>query len=388
MESQSPGRVSCNVLWRHLTPISKHSQSGTEDGIIAKFVTLSRNRRDNSILSGILSVFTSPATRGHIYIEAQDKPCILNAFHKHFPLISTRSIQKVSDEDIARFFSMRSHWSTIKDFPWVRITNGRYEGDLAMVTDAEVTDQSMVEVRVVPRLRTRNSKSRTGNNKNQRPRFQRTPAALFNLDEWPAAVQRNTVYVLKGMTFVDGLLETQIPIRHLSSASDATADEFVRFRSLQVHRSREDMFQEYMSWLEKIIRCNTLEIGQRVIIEEGHQAGCIGIIVAESMNTGDLVVIKDLRTGLQLEVDKKVLGRVFKIGDLVEAIGGKEDGIQAWVIHISNDQVVCAYIHAHPQDIMHIMAMKNIDSRWRNVQPNTDYSQMQGMNEVRQVSPI
>ncbi len=300
------------------------------------------------LLTGIRAVFRRPSIAGLVYIEAPSQSIVASVFRQAFPLIATRSLVRVPDDELLRLMTMKASWVDARLYSWVRITHGTYKNDIGMIIEEEEGTDG-ITVRVIPRLPPSGPavrKGARGSNRGKGRITLRAEQRLFNVYDWPQAEKRSTLFVMKSKIFLDGLLEIILPLTHVTPLNSVSANEYMSFKTIRhIHPLRIDFFEHRIIQLKEILlQCN-LQVGDRVIIEDEPSSSNVGTITEFDSDHPDTVLLKGLVSSTLVQTERRRLRKVFRIGDLVKVTGGELDGTEAWVVDFAQDnKITCAYI--------------------------------------------
>lgn len=317
-----------------------------------KFARFTSPYSTENALDGILSVFYRPSIPGRIYIEARTEATVRKAVGRVSPLTPSYTLEQISNTDILRFFRMQPPWIDAEKYPWLRITRGTYKNDIAMMIEEEALLDGTVNanVRVIPRLppsrTTLGKRERTDvKGKERGKKRQRAKQRLFDPTEWPKSNTRGTTIVSNSKVFIDGLLDMHVLLTDVTPLDTVSVDEYLSFRDIQtIHPTRAEFFEERMACLRSILVQSTLEPGDRVIVDQEPSESNVGTIVEFFPNDRNTATLRGLVSGVLVQTERRLLRKVFRIGDAVRVIGGKEDGREAWVVGVGPEKIRCAYM--------------------------------------------
>lgn len=281
--------------------------------------------------SSISAVIGNCSRPGWIAIEAMRHDdvvglCsdVLDVYNKHIHLI---------DENEAHLWLKMPPPYTPQPETWVRLSKGRYKGDLAYVWDFDEV-QWLATVMVVPRLDySGRPKSKKGKGKERQKT--RDPQALFNprlirqLYGASSVETRNQTFVYKGRYFKDGYEELYTG-DFLPEEAFPTLDELEPFESVTC------ISAELMSYFRSLAEVQRLKPGDNVVVTSGQSQGCLGTIFDISGNEATVdLVYKTTRETIELHrLRKNVM-----VGDYVQVVAGPENGKNGWVVSMSNQSL-------------------------------------------------
>lgn len=299
----------------------------------------------------ILTVFQRDAFKGYIYVEAKRPEAIeralagmVNIYAKQRLLVPVREypdlLKQVKSSDVE-----------IVPGIYVRISRGKYKGDLAIVDNLSENGLD-VRCKLVPRLDYGKNDDFDKDGKRIKLKIRPIPR-LFNEQEarmydaeslQPGRGQRS--YVYKGDEYVEGFLFKDFKLQFIQ-----TKDVHPRLEELDRFQTGNDEDGLDLASIAASLKNKNSEGGQssafqpgdKVEIRRGEQAKTVGKVTSASLNevvilvtdSGDPKFVNQLLT-----VPANDLRKVFAPGDHVKIIEGKHTDETGLVIKIDNDSVV------------------------------------------------
>lgn len=301
----------------------------------------------------VLTVFQRDAFRGYIYIEAKKPEAIdralagmVNVYSKQRLLVPVREypdlLKQVKSSDVE-----------IVPGIYVRITRGKYKGDLAIVDNLSENGLD-VRCKLVPRLDYGKNDDFDREGKRIRLKVKPIPR-LFNEHEarsydaeylQPGRGPRSFIY--RGEEYQDGFLYKDFKLQFIQTKDvHPRLEELDRFQS----GNNEEDGLDLAAIAASLKNQNSNESGQstnfqpgdKVEVRRGEQARTVGKVLSVATNevtmlvtdSGDPKFVNQLLT-----VPANDLRKVFVVGDHVRIVDGKHSGETGLVIKIDNDSVV------------------------------------------------
>lgn len=300
----------------------------------------------------ILAVFQRDAFKGYVYIEAKKPEAIERALAGVVGVYAKqRLIVPVSEyPDLLK--QVKS--SDVEMVPgiYVRITRGRYKGDLAVV-DNLLENGLEVRCKVVPRLDYGKNDEITPEGKRIRLKV-RPPPRLFSEQEarmydgdYLLAGRGARAYMYRGDEYVEGFLFKDFKLQFIQTRDvHPTLEELDRFQS-GVDADGLDLAAVAAS-LKASSRGDSSPVsafqpGDTVEIRRGEQATTVGKVSGISMHEVSMVVTRSVDArfvGQQLTVPASDLRKVFAPGDHVKVTAGQHADVTGLVIKLDGDSVV------------------------------------------------
>lgn len=301
----------------------------------------------------VLTVFQRDSFKGYIYIEAKKPEAIqqaLNGMVKVYP--TQRIIVPVSEyPDLLK--QVKSTDVEIVPGIYVRITRGKYKGDLAIVDNLS---ENGLEVRckLVPRLDYGRNDEVSFDGKKIKLKIRPIPN-LFNEQEArtydPEGFQAGRglrSYIYRGDEYQDGFLFKDFKLQIIQTKEvHPRLDELDLFQSGSKNGGGMDLANVAATLKNNKSQeggqSSAFQPGDNVEIRRGEQARTVGRVLGISLNEVTIVVLdagdKQL-VNQELTVTIGDLRKVFALGDHVKVIEGKHTDQTGLVIKLDGDTVV------------------------------------------------
>ena len=288
----------------------------------------------------IHSAFTTPASKGYVYIEA-DKEVHVKRAIRGLRALKWWQLQLIPIAQMVNAVKFHDDVPVIHRGQWVRVKSGLYKGDLGQVY-ALSDQQSVITVKLIPRIDLSTLDDADAGRKRRRafpPRgADRPPQALFN----PSEVQKKggVVSVIKShptdrrryaifgsSRYRQGYLYKDMRATGLYHESiQPTADEADRFLSrIRGGDSDDDDDDEQLLPPPPPSRAKgapLFAIGDHVIVSEGAMKNITGRIT--SLSKTQTTIQPDVGQPIAMPVDlmPKEIKKFFRLGDHVKVVGG------------------------------------------------------------------
>lgn len=354
-ETATSGTVSQKLLMPSINDPSIYAircTPGREKDLVRKLYEKKRtlDRLNNPM--DILTVFQRDAFRGYIYIEAKrpdaiDKALVgmVNVYVRDKLLVPVKEypdlLKQVKSSDVELVPGI-----------YVRITRGKYKGDLAVVDNLSENGLD-VRCKLVPRLDYgRNDEvDREGRKIKLKVRplprlFNEQEARMYDGDFLqPGRGVRN--YIYRGDEYIEGFLYKDFKLQFVQTKDvHPTLEELDRFQT----GNEEDGLD--LSAIAASLKSKNktegkqstaFQPGDKVEIRRGEQAKTIGLVVEAALNeitisvtdSGDPKFVNQ-----RLTVPANDLRKIFHEGDHVRIVEGKHFDETGLVIKIDGDSVV------------------------------------------------
>lgn len=299
----------------------------------------------------ILTVFQRDAFKGYIYVEAKRPEAIeralagmVNIYAKQRLLVPVREypdlLKQVKSSDVE-----------IVPGIYVRISRGKYKGDLAIVDNLSENGLD-VRCKLVPRLDYGKNDDFDKDGKRIKSKIRPIPrhfneqeARMYDAESLqPGRGSRS--YIYKGDEYVEGFLFKDFKLQFIQ-----TKDVHPRLEELDRFQTGNDEDGLDLASIAASLKNKNSEGGQssafqpgdKVEIRRGEQAKTIGKVTSASLNEVVILVTDsgDAKfVNQSLTVPANDLRKVFAPGDHVRIIEGKHTDETGLVIKIDNDSVV------------------------------------------------
>lgn len=325
---------------------------GREKDLVRKLYAKKRTLERLKNPLEILTVFQRDAFRGYIYIEAKKPEAIeralagmVNVYAKQRLLVPVREypdlLKQVKSSDVE-----------IVPGIYVRITRGKYKGDLALVDNLSENGLD-VRCKLVPRLDY--GKNTTTDKEGRRivlkikppPRlFSEQDARMFDAQHLqPGRGPRSFIY--RGEEYIDGFLFKDFKLQFIQTKDvHPRLDELDRFHTGDAEEDGFDLSNIAASLKNSKSENNqsgTFQPGDKVEICRGEQARTMGKVHNISLNEVTIVVTDSgdyELLGRRLTVPANDIRKVFAIGDHVRVVEGKHADETGLVIQVDEESVI------------------------------------------------
>lgn len=301
----------------------------------------------------ILSVFQRDSFKGYIYIEAKKPEAIERALTGMVNVYAKQRIIVPVSEYPDLLKQVKSSDVEIIPGIYVRITRGKYKGDLAIVDNLS---ENGLEVRckLVPRLDYGKNDDFTPDGKRIKLKVRPIPR-LFNEQEarmydgdflQPGRGPRT--YIYRGDEYVEGFLFKDFKLQFIQTKDvHPTLEELDRFQTGNTEEDGLDLAAVAASLKNSKNQdggqVSAFQPGDKVEIRRGEQAKTVGKVLSVSLNEVTMIVTDsgDVKfVNQELTVPANDLRKVFTPGDHVKVIEGKHSDQTGLVIKIDGDSVV------------------------------------------------
>eukprot|EP01130_Rhizamoeba_saxonica_P008633 TRINITY_DN3490_c0_g1_i1.p1 TRINITY_DN3490_c0_g1~~TRINITY_DN3490_c0_g1_i1.p1 ORF type:complete len:793 (-),score=202.52 TRINITY_DN3490_c0_g1_i1:48-2426(-) len=313
-----------------------HCKNGQERMIAAKLMQKYLNLKGQDGQLYIYSVLALDQLKGTIYVEADKSAHVKEAITGIMDIFMSKDISMVPPSQMSDLLKISTDVKVLPRGSWVRVTRGKYKGDLAQVESHEI-QTGHVEVKLVPRL---DLDMIIGGESRKRKRT-RPPAKFLNPAEVKAMggdirqefKEANYVYIFNGETFKGGYLIKSIPIKSLNSDGVVPSlDEHQKFQNSADQSGENDRIRlANMANIRKV----EYQKGDRVLVVKGELEKMEFIV-----HTVDEDVVKVLYTGenktYPLEIPKTHIVKYFREGDHVKVLNGTYTGVTGTVINVDD----------------------------------------------------
>ncbi|GIX61965.1 transcription factor [Babesia caballi] len=310
-----------------------HSAKLVAISLLNKFLKLQSQGRN----LGVYSCFAPDGVKGFLYIEADTKNAILEAF-SDFRNVNLRKLKMVPINEVSSIYAMESQQQIVPLIgEYVRIKTGRYAGDLAQVYESDELN-GIVVVKVIPRLKDEDIDLEQQIGEDGFPIVKPIKDANSNRSKTKLYVKRlfdREAIELKGglieqgmspgtfrynnMTFLDaGFLLLRISVRRLTvgSAVNATLSELKEF-------NLEDNYGNVANVI-KNSNLHLFRLGEKIRVTRGELINVIGHIA--SMHNDEIEIQPEDTSIPNFRIHPSSIIKHFREGDNVRIIDGINRG--------------------------------------------------------------
>ncbi|KAK6465134.1 hypothetical protein DFJ63DRAFT_316295 [Scheffersomyces coipomensis] len=351
-DTTTSGTVSQKLLMPSINDPSIYAircTPGREKDLVRRLYDKKRTlERTNNPLD-ILTVFQRDAFRGYIYIEAKRPDAIdkalsgmINVYIRDKLLVPVKEypdlLKQVKSSDVE-----------IVPGIYVRITRGKYKGDLATVDNLSENGLD-VRCKLVPRLDYGRNDEFDRDGKRIRSKVRPLPR-LFSEQEartydgeslQPGRVARNFIY--KGEEYDEGFLLKDFKIQFIQTKDvHPTLEELDRFQNNEEDGIDLTAIATSLKNKNQTEGKSSFQPGDKVEIRRGELAKTVGLVVEGALNEITISVTDSGDPNFdneKLTVPAADLRKIFNEGDHVRVVEGKHFDETGLVIKIDGDSVI------------------------------------------------
>ncbi|CDW80320.1 transcription elongation factor spt5 [Stylonychia lemnae] len=313
--------------------------------LMNKSITYAKQGRHLSILS----VTCTDKVEGFIYVEAFKEIHVREAITGLSTILGGKCLL-VTKEEMPGIYLNDKPQIDIQQYQWVRIKQGLYMGDLALV---EVVMEDKVYLRLIPRIDFSKDQNKNRDNDKKKNRFSsfRFPQRLFNKNlvdlryvttgiEKKQIFENKTFDSYKNQLFRNGFLIKAFPLKQLQLDNVRPTVEEVQNFANNMTQIRDDDDNEITG--EELIKMTFLmnnnsdvQKGDKIRVIKGDLNGLYGTVV--TIENGDVVFkpsMENFDDNLKLNIEYVV--KYFEPGDQVKVIDGKFKGETGIVVSLDN----------------------------------------------------
>ncbi|KAI5953804.1 SPT5 [Candida margitis] len=324
---------------------------GREKELVRKLYDKKRTLERRKMPLDILTVFQRDSFRGYIYIEAKRSDAVdralqgmVNVFVRDKLLVSVKEypdlLKQVKSSDVE-----------IVPGIYVRISRGKYKGDLAIVENLSENGLDVL-CKVVPRLDYGKNDEFTEDGRRIKSTI-RPPPRLFNAQDAKmydtASFQQRGPkrYAYKGDDYEDGFLYKDFKLQYIQ-----TKDVHPTLAELDMFQTGKDSDGLDLAKIAASLKNKKLndgkqstafQPGDKVEVRRGEQAKTVGLVVETSLNEIKITVTDSgdpKFVNQKLTVPANDLRKIFNEGDHVRIVEGKHFDETGLVIKIDGDSVI------------------------------------------------
>lgn len=325
---------------------------GREKDLVRRLYEKKRTLARSGRPLDILTVFQRDAFKGYIYIEAKKPEAIERALTGMVNIYAKQRIIVPVSEYPDLLKQVKSSDVEIVPGIYVRISRGKYKGDLAIVDNLS---ENGLEVRckLVPRLDY--GKNDEFDSNGRRVKLKSRPMQrLFNEQEarmydaehlQPGRGVRSFIY--RGEEYVEGFLMKDFKLQFIQTKDvQPKLEDLDRFQTGNTDEDGLDLAAVAASLKGKSLEgdsSNAFQPGDKVEVRRGEQAKTVGKVLNVSLNEVQIIVLDSgdrQFVNQELTVPATDLRKVFASGDHVKVIDGVHTDETGLVIKIDGDSVV------------------------------------------------
>ena len=353
-DSTTSGTVSQKLLMPSINDPAIYAvrcTPGREKDLVRKLYEKKRTLDRAGKPLDILTVFQRDSFRGYVYIEAKRPDAVdralngmVNVFVRDKLLVPVKEypdlLKQVKSSDVE-----------IVPGIYVRITRGKYKGDLAIVDNLSENGLD-VRCKLVPRLDYGRNDDFDKDGRRIKSKIRPLPRLFSEQDArmydgeylQPGRVARGFIY--RGEEYIQGFLYKDFKLQFIQTKDvHPTLEELDRFQTGNAEDEGLDL-----AAIAALIKNNkgegkstTFQPGDKVEIRRGEQAKTIGLVAEADLNEVTIVVTDSgdpKFVNQRLTVPGNDLRKIFREGDHVRVVEGKHAEETGLVIKIDGDSVI------------------------------------------------
>lgn len=354
-ETLSSGTVSQKLLMPSINDpaiFAIRCAFGREKDLVLKLYEKKRTLSRLSNPLEILSVFQRDAFKGYIYIEAKKPEAIERALTGMVNVYAKQRIIVPVSEYPDLLKQVKTSDVDVVPGIYVRITRGKYKGDLAVVDNLS---ENGLEVRckLIPRLDYGRNDEFTPEGRRIKLRTRPSPRLFSEVEarkydsSFLQAGRGPRSYIYRGEDYQEGFLLKDFKLQFIQTKDvHPLLEELDRFQS----GTNEEAGMDLAAVAASLKSSKSLEgsssafqYGDKVEIRRGEQAKTIGKILSVALSEITILV---LESGDQHFVNQQItvtvndLRKVFVPGDHVKVVEGKHADQTGLVIKLEGDSVI------------------------------------------------
>ena len=313
----------------------------------------------------IHSAFTTPASKGYIYVEAEKEVHVKMAI-RGLRAVKWWSVQLVPITQMVNAVKFNNQTASVQVKQWVRIKGGLYKGDLAQVMLAE-DQNTQVTVRIIPRVDldvecaesaarhegTRVRKRAAGKGMN-RPMPQLL--SIGEIHQHNGYTERKTdrdlntvVTIFNNNRYKHGYLYKKVNIYRLILENVIpTTDELETFRARNrdADQQDDDDIDDDMEY-NTILPVNQVNygthnsvfvMGDRIVVSAGPFKNITGRIVSVAKTQCTVLPDAGQPIAMRIDLDVKEMRKLFRLGDHVKVVAGMYKDETGMITHVNNGE--------------------------------------------------
>ena len=356
---------------------------GTEEQmcltLLQRFLSKAESRDDALFIS---SAFTTPASRGYVYVEA-DKEVHVKRAIRGLRALKWWRLQLIPINQMVNAVKFTDAVPVISRGQWVRVKGGLYKGDLAQVV--LLSDQNtIITVRLIPRLDIAKLEEQPEPGRKRPRAFQRysaaerPPQSLFNAKELKQrgidveskddhSSDHRRYFVLRGNRYRRGYLYKDMRYDGLIVDNvQPTADEADRFLA-SVKDADDDGYDEDddadippvqpAAAASKKASAAHFSIGDHVIVSSGAMRNITGRITSLSQSHCSIQPDAGQPIAMAVDLMLKEIRKFFRLGDHVKVVGGQYKDETGMVTQLQREtDSLCIYSDTSLREIVALAA--------------------------------
>ncbi|EJU01578.1 hypothetical protein DACRYDRAFT_22655 [Dacryopinax primogenitus] len=332
---------------------------GRERDIVFSLIRKARDLEYTNRPLEIMSAFERSSLPGMIYVEARSAAHVRSAAHGLVGVFVSSPINLVPIEEMASLLRIKKKEVNIDVGSWVRIRRGRYQGDLAQVTDV-VEPGERYTVKYIPRIdvspqdedKSLGNKAVAGKKRVRNALINtvqgRPPQKFFNMEEITRVYgirsvnrTKNRTFTFQGDEYYNGYCLKEYKANQLAVDDvQPTLEEITKFSGPGADDEGVANKMDLNAIREAAQRRATavLQPGDSVEVFEGQQSGVYGVL--QSMSGDNVLIQPSLKDMSEvIEVPAKSVRKRFLVGEHVKVMSGKNVDETGLVIMVDGNTV-------------------------------------------------
>jgi transcription elongation factor SPT5 len=287
----------------------------------------------------IKSVVARETLKGYIYIEARSMSDVQAAVDKMNNIYASK-ISIVPMEEMVDVVTIRKKVVALRPGSWVRISRGKFKGDLAQVVDV-FENEDTAEVKVIPRMAPEKKES----GPKRKAGVAREPPRLLVFKDLDRAEIRHLNegrFNYKGDIFDDqGFQYRTVKLNLLhTDGVRPSLEELARFSvTAEGERERAALVSSITDQADDQ-SMYAFSVGDRVVVNEGELKNALGTVLTVDRNSV-VVTMQDEALG-EVTFEPSKLSKFYQLGDHVKVIRGKHKDDMGMITQVQ-DQVITIF---------------------------------------------
>jgi transcription elongation factor SPT5 len=333
-------------------PLPPSLQPGREKQLIFSIMRKSLDLEYTDKPLEIYSAFQRDSLPGLIYVEARNRSAVEAAVQGLVGVYVSRGINLVPIDEMASLLKLTKKRVEILPGSFVRIKRGKYQGDLAQVLDITENGEE-VGLKFVPRIDLRPNEDPANANGGKRKKGTmsgnmagRPPAKFFMSEEVAksygarAIVKRGDQFVFQGDTYVNGFIEKDLKVTAIDTEGVIpTMDELEVFSGSGGGGSAAVEDYTKMQEQARQTAIAVLQPGDVVEVTYDQNKGAVGTVVTISEGIVTIRRTSGENAGAELTVRGEFVKKLFRQGEHVKVISGKNLDETGLVLKVEGDSV-------------------------------------------------
>jgi transcription elongation factor SPT5 len=304
----------------------------------------------------IFSAFMRDTLSGLLYVEAHSRGAVEEALENLLGVYLKKGIQLVPVDEMPALLKLTKKRVELKPQSWVRIKRGRYRGDLAKVIEVSDNGES-VTCKFIPRIDLSPAEDDLAGKKKRKAAALsskagfRPPAKYFSADKIIEAYGRRAVQykrdyaIFQDDVYAEGFLEKDLKLSSLETDGVfPTMDELEAFAgpaSAERRKEGEEPGADYSALQEQVrlASVSALQPGDIAEVMQDQNKGAVGTVVTISEGIVTIRRTSGENAGAELTVRGEFVKKLFRQGEHVKVISGKNLDETGLVLKVEGDSV-------------------------------------------------